>query len=1217
MYKKIYLFIFLITISYATINPLLGGKGSEIIDIGSKKHSNYIEVPFSKIFYSPNITFVNNIIIYNQRVQTIKDCDIDKFGHMGCPIETSECIGSYEYSNGLQNGSGVGNISCSTLNPLSYLDKTRDKCILPQNVSNVCSNYSGSYYNNSLDRCVTGGEYKPNAVIVRTSNSWWWCDSCAWNAYIPSTALPIVQAAGGTYAKIITTTSGGARPTVTYTLSTNAVEPYYITFESFDSNYPKMKVNPGDKITLGGQLIRNTTTNVTLSGPDKPTVIFYKDTITYPCQAGYAPIMKNGEHWCSNIAYHNPVCNNNIFNQRDKDECMSEIKKYTYYNYKCEDGVNIYGNSWEIINKGGDCGGGNDGIDTDGDGIKNICNSLTPPQDNCFRSMYRCPLDSSKQCVQTEKNINYNNFSNWKVYDLFGQSKWEILNQNSVIQKNNANYSMLLSDYEAKNNEKITISGVISSAENIDNDWFGFVFGYKNSNDFYLIDWSKNPNDNYLTKDQYGNYKNQDTYQNPINGAIPLTLLKSSTSNESELRNHENTPLINIFKRQNNAGWTTNQKYNVKIEIDNRRVQVWLGKVGESMNLEIDYYSLKPIDFDGKIGFYNNSLANTTFEDFDIKIESQSTLDIKNKHPLLNYGIFSGNFKPDDFDNMKSTECTNSNETCMQSLHSIITNDNTLVFRDKQGVEGSFTFNGNCLFSGKIESTGIDNQLLKAAFISPDEVVLNHNLKTDYDSPTSVSLDFQNINDIHYDMGKIKSSANIGDQVTVDFWLYSNDNNYTSKLIGFYDDGKEPYSLYKTSNPNNLFGFNTQTGDLLGSSNTIPAKKWTKITAIFTHKDVAKNKLYIDGKEISISNLNNIMSNNDNADITSNLTINIPVDVNSTVNMKIAGLRVYDGGLDNQEILRGFNGGGNRGINRIEVYKNSIIGYDNYNTPVGTIISSCMLNGKVGYIEDGSTTQITGAKVVNGRIVFSDSFLGRGEIGFIEVLKVVSPSDFNNGFVHEFREFSDLYEKGFTGFISSNSKTYAVSKKEMSINDCLLAIRDTGYYLAERRNDDLESLNIIKALSYYTSGDYKEHCVIEKSGKEDNLAAQWAIKNIIKNSIATTFSCSPYGCKDFKCGYASCPGDSNGSMLIEKDIKTLDTNTCIDQKCDISKPYFPYCGNKNGCDTKDKTITQTQDGKCVKATCNGTDLFNSGAGKCEKMGCEYETRGTKCYKKLY
>ncbi|MCY9528572.1 LamG domain-containing protein [Paenibacillus jamilae] len=87
------------------------------------------------------------------------------------------------------------------------------------------------------------------------------------------------------------------------------------------------------------------------------------------------------------------------------------------------------------------------------------------------------------------------------------------------------------------------------------------------------------------------------------------------------------------------------------------------------------------------------------------------------------------------------------------------------------------------------------------------------------------------------------SSANNA-KTTVQFWMYwtGQDN-----LMPF--SWHSGYTLWLNSN---VFGFNTENGDLFGFPAENIANKWVQITAIFNNGDITKSEIYVDGAKQSL-----------------------------------------------------------------------------------------------------------------------------------------------------------------------------------------------------------------------------------------------------------------------------------------------------------------------------------------------------------------------------
>lgn len=101
----------------------------------------------------------------------------------------------------------------------------------------------------------------------------------------------------------------------------------------------------------------------------------------------------------------------------DADGIKSESgkckKEYSYYEYKCKTDTNNYDRPWigPVKDAGGDCQGqcGPYGC---------VCNSPTPPKNNCVRDDFKCPFDESQLCtITTDDKSSIDNIINGYVYE--------------------------------------------------------------------------------------------------------------------------------------------------------------------------------------------------------------------------------------------------------------------------------------------------------------------------------------------------------------------------------------------------------------------------------------------------------------------------------------------------------------------------------------------------------------------------------------------------------------------------------------------------------------------------------------------------------------------------------------------------------------------------------------------------------------------------------
>jgi len=609
-----------------------------------------------------------------------------------------------------------------------------------------------------------------------------------------------------------------------------------------------------------------------------------------------------------------------------------------------------------------------------------------------------------------------------------------------------------------------------------------------------------------------------------------------------------------------------------------------------------------------------------------VKTGGNTTIERDNFELLVNPAQFSGDYKPLEFGQMRDYECTSSlNKDCPQALSTIYGKGNELCFKNRSNQEGCFkaeAIDRQCVFEGFVNEDGLKELPIFSFLNSPDEVVKQGFAKEDNNSPTRISLSFTDTIREAYKLKQVKTTSYPGEKITVDFWLYW-DGNSAGIPISF---GSYTLWLRQASDGKWTIGFNTHQSEVYGITDaSFLAGGWHRITAVFTHGDTYQNQLYIDGSKRGLSHRDFVHTyvEQKNADITQILQLSGGYDNVHALAGKIAGLNVYNGELNGNVINAMHNKGGlygTAGITGISATGNSIDAYNGFGAKLGTIKSSCQVSGKAGRYgipDNVASPMIIAAKATDGRISFWDSYMKRGNIGFIEINKHVNESSYANGYRHEHADVEALRAKGFTSFISpGDNKTYGVMGNQSSYSSCIGSLSGTAFVPAEITQDTTLSVSTIKMLSFYIDSSHGKNCIIVTQGNKDNKNSTWAKKRVTEKGTSAYY-CSPWSCIGHQCGYAECPTNFVGSSLKQEDLYKLTTTTCIQQKCDKNYDYFRYCGTPFGCDQNDYTITKTDSGQCKQATCNGNDLFNATTGTCEKIDCKYIKMDGKCYKKAY
>lgn len=130
----------------------------------------------------------------------------------------------------------------------------------------------------------------------------------------------------------------------------------------------------------------------------------------------------------------------------------------------------------------------------------------------------------------------------------------------------------------------------------------------------------------------------------------------------------------------------------------------------------------------------------------------------------------------------------------------------------------------------------------------------------------------------------------------------------------------------------------------------------------------------------------------------------------------------------------------------------TIAGYEGRNeTSVGTITSTCGINGGVGYT--GRWDQIMATKHEGDKIKFWNSFNQEGYLGFLEFIREVDAASLADGYKPEHEISWTLQDIGFSKVEEFLGRTYAVFKTPIPLAECQNAAAAVGYTLVP----DMES----------------------------------------------------------------------------------------------------------------------------------------------------------------
>lgn len=298
---------------------------------------------------------------------------------------------------------------------------------------------------------------------------------------------------------------------------------------------------------------------------------------------------------------------------------------------------------------------------------------------------------------------------------------------------------------------------------------------------------------------------------------------------------------------------------------------------------------------------------------------------------------------------------------------------------------------------------------------------------------------------------------------------------------------------------------------------------------------------------------------------------------------------------------------------------------------LGSIQSSCAISGKVGHHDEFSARKEIIAAIPNGiDILFWDSYR-RGYIGIISFLPTIPDDDLSNGFEYEQKEIMQLYNNNFTGFYYANNATYAVYNGMISKNDCISKITGTSFYIPQAENEaERLILNMLSFVgqdiyNYNDGNDASGSCVVKSDNAKSFNEQFYSKKTVYIPNQFTKYVCAQLDCKEHSCQYNECPNGFSGANIEQNDLlEYLNTYysgspadlVCLDNMCDSKKPFFPYCGNNNGCQSL-PDVYQQSDGSCVKVGCLSNETFDAVSNKCIRLGCNNSVeKDGKCYKTL-
>ena len=168
----------------------------------------------------------------------------------------------------------------------------------------------------------------------------------------------------------------------------------------------------------------------------------------------------------------------------------------------------------------------------------------------------------------------------------------------SVTQTINSRPAIFLSDIESGNKR---VCGSFNVNTEVDNDFIGFVFGYKDTGHYYLFDWKKEDTDEPIL----GGLAKQGMSVKIVN--------TNSSLEEKELFPTSDTDKVKVLYH-NDVSWSPKTTYNFTLNFTDKGTSNIVVKQGDVV---LDSITINDSTYtSGKFGFYNYSQAMVTYSGF-------------------------------------------------------------------------------------------------------------------------------------------------------------------------------------------------------------------------------------------------------------------------------------------------------------------------------------------------------------------------------------------------------------------------------------------------------------------------------------------------------------------------------------------------------------------------------------------------------------------------
>lgn len=313
-----------------------------------------------------------NTKIWDSTIDTLTmgqtlDCQIDTYGNEYCPSALAQCGSSWDYENGY-SVSGIGQVT-------DYTNKVSTTTYTPANAT-----YYGGWKVLSGWGFFSCSGYRGAGFMIPNN-----CETGS--------------------------TTGGSNSLYVFYNQTNGCSTKYYTWtgSTTNSNYSIGQVT-------GMYTDSQDDGNGTMYPANYVTVQCVPISTTYSCSNGATPV--NGQ--CPTTTLGCPIgYTETTGTETAKGQCK-RTQEYTYYNYLCNNNINVQGFNYTPTNSGGNTGK-TDPNNTIQNDLTSSLNSSTPPTNNCKRQEFTCLANAERPCSYVDNK--------WQCspFPCLGQSNLESL----------------------------------------------------------------------------------------------------------------------------------------------------------------------------------------------------------------------------------------------------------------------------------------------------------------------------------------------------------------------------------------------------------------------------------------------------------------------------------------------------------------------------------------------------------------------------------------------------------------------------------------------------------------------------------------------------------------------------------------------------------------------------------------------------------------------